>query len=136
MMTLGPLQWAATHGNDPVNDPIYGADAATHAQTTIANLVRTGGSTYQLANFDPATGAPAVPEILPDWGPFRDVESTLVARSRRGELYGFVQAYQATGNPAFLATAEEIAGNFFSHLPYFSTHLASDYVPYMASTRR
>jgi hypothetical protein len=34
-----------------------------------------------------------------------------------------VQAYQATGNPAFLTEAESIASYFFQHLP-------SDYVPY------
>lgn len=116
MMTLGPLQWGAANGGDPS----WGVDATTHAETTIANLVRSDGSTYQLANFDPATGAPAVPEYYQTGG----LSATSVwSRGEAWGLYGFVQAYQATGNPAFLATAEKIAGYFFSHLP-------SDDVPY------
>jgi unsaturated chondroitin disaccharide hydrolase len=116
MMTLGPLQWGATHGGDPS----WAVDAATHAQTTIEYLVRGDGSTYQLVNFNPTTGARAVPEYYQTGG----LSATSVwSRGQAWGLYGFVQAYEATGNPAFLATAEDLAAYFFRHLP-------SDYVPY------
>ena len=116
MMTLGPLQWGATHGGDPS----WGVDAETHAATTMANLVRSNGSTYQLANFDPATGAPASPEYYQTGG----LSATSVwSRGQAWGLYGFVQAYEATDNTAFLTTSEKIANYFFAHLP-------SDYVPY------
>jgi unsaturated chondroitin disaccharide hydrolase len=114
MMTLGPLQWGATHGGDPS----WGADAGQHAQTSIANLVRSDGSTYQLANFDPTTGALINHDVVQGVS----VSSTW-SRGQAWGLYGFVQAYQATGNPDFLATAEKLADYFFSNLP-------SDHVPY------
>jgi unsaturated chondroitin disaccharide hydrolase len=114
MMTLGPLQWGATHGGNPT----WGVEAATHAQTTIANLVRSNGGTHQIANFDPTTGA----LLNNDTVQGLSVNSTW-SRGQAWGLYGFVQAYQATGNPAFLAEAENLAAYFFKHLP-------SDYVPY------
>ena len=114
MMNLGPLQWGATHGGNPA----WGVEAATHAQTTIADLVRSNGSTYQIANFDPTTGA----LLNNDTVQGLSVNSTW-SRGQAWGLYGFVQAYQATGNPAFLTEAESIASYFFQHLP-------SDYVPY------
>jgi unsaturated chondroitin disaccharide hydrolase len=116
MMTLGPLQWGATHGGNPS----WGVDASTHAKTTTAQLVRSNGGTYQLANFDPATGKPASPEYYRTGG----LSATSVwSRGQAWGLYGFVQAYQATGNPGFLSTAEAIDSYFFKNLP-------RDYVPY------
>ena len=53
MMTLGPLQWGASNGGSPA----WAGIAATHAQTVTTNIVRSDGSTFQLANFDPSTGA-------------------------------------------------------------------------------
>jgi unsaturated chondroitin disaccharide hydrolase len=114
MMTLGPLQWGATHGGDPT----WGADAARHAQTTRKYFVRSNGSTDQLANFNPATGA------FLNYDKTGGISATTTwSRGQAWGLYGFVQAYQATGNSADLFTAEKIAGYFFRHLP-------SDYVPY------
>jgi unsaturated chondroitin disaccharide hydrolase len=110
MMTLGPLQWGA--GND--GNPGWAGIAATHAQTVAKNLVRSEGSTYQLADFDPVTGAPASPEYYQTGG----LSATSVwARGQAWALYGFVQAYQTSGNPAFLQTAEDVANYFVGHLP-------------------
>jgi unsaturated chondroitin disaccharide hydrolase len=107
MMTLGPLQWRG--GNSG-----WAGIAATHAQTVTKNLVRSGGSTYQLADFDPVTGAPESPEYYRTGG----LSATSVwARGQAWALYGFVQAYQTSGNPAFLKTAEEVANYFVAHLP-------------------
>jgi unsaturated chondroitin disaccharide hydrolase len=114
MMTLAPLQWGATHGGNPA----WGVDASTHAQTTIADLVRGNGSTYQIANFDPTTGALLNKDTLQGLS-----VNSAWSRGQAWGIYGFVEAYQATGNPAFLTEAERIASYFFQHLP-------SDYVPY------
>ena len=54
MMTLGPLQWGAGNGGNTA----WAGIAATHAQTVTKNLVRSDGSTYQLSDFNPVTGAP------------------------------------------------------------------------------
>lgn len=105
MMTLGPLQWAA--GAD-------GTLAATHAQTVTRNLVRSNGSVYQLADFNPATGAPASPEYYATGG----LSATSVwARGQAWALYGFVQAYETSHTPAFLTTAERVANYFVQNLP-------------------
>ena len=97
MMTLGPLQWSG-NGNST-----WATEAATHAQTVTKNLVRSDGSTYQLSDFNPATGAPASPQYYPTGG----LSATSVwARGQAWALYGFVQAYQTSGNPAFLMTAD------------------------------
>jgi unsaturated chondroitin disaccharide hydrolase len=114
MMTLGPLQWGATNGGDPN----WGTDATTHAQTTMKYLVRSDGSTYELADFNPTTGA-----FLANytWAGL-SVNSTW-SRGEAWALYGFTQAYLATGNRAFLTTAAKIATYFFNNLP-------SDFVPY------
>jgi unsaturated chondroitin disaccharide hydrolase len=109
MMTLGPLQWGASNGGNPG----WAAIAATHAQTVAKNLVRMDGSTYQLADFDPATGAPASPEYYQTGG----LSATSVwARWQAWALYGYVQAYQTSGNAAFLTTAEDVASYFVGQL--------------------
>jgi unsaturated chondroitin disaccharide hydrolase len=108
MMTLGPLQWGAGKGGRPA----WAGIAATHAQTVTTNLVRPDGSTYQVADFDPTTGA------LLSKGTFSGFsDSSTWARGQAWALYGFVQAYQTSGNPAFPTTAEAVANYFVDHLP-------------------
>ena len=115
MMTLGPLEWGAKASG---GNPAWGADATTHANTTIAHLVRSDGSTFQLGDFDPTTGAFIANYVYAGLS----LNSTW-SRGKSWGLYGFVQAYQATGNASFLTTAEKIANFYFSRLP-------ADYVPY------
>src|ERR1700722_3925960 len=108
MMTLGPLQWGASNGGMST----WAGYAATHAQTVITNLVRPNGSTFEVAVFDQTTGA------LKSQGTFAGYsDSSTWARGQAWALYGFVQAYQTSGNPAFLKTAEDVANYFVDHLP-------------------
>jgi len=110
MMTLGPLQWGASNGGSST----WGGIANTHAQTVTTNLVRLDGSTYQLSDFNPVTGAPESPQYYQTGG----LSATSVwARGQAWALYGFVQAYQTSDNPAFLTTAEGVANYFVAHLP-------------------
>jgi unsaturated chondroitin disaccharide hydrolase len=107
MMQLGPLQWGAGNGGSST----WAGIAATHAQTVTKNLVRSNGSTFQVADFDPTTGA------LMSQGTFAGFsDSSTWARGQAWALYGFVQAYQASGNPAFLMTAEDLANYFVGQL--------------------
>ena len=108
MMTLGPLQWGAGNGGNPARAGI----AATHAQTVTTNIVRSDGSTFQLANFDPTSGALLSQETFAGFS-----DSSTWARGQAWALYGFVQAYQTSDNPAFLTTAEVVANYFVDHLP-------------------
>ena len=106
MMTLGPLQWGAGNGGKPT----WAGIAATHAETVTTNLVRGDGSTFQVADFNPTTGA------LMSRGTFSGFsDSSTWARGEAWALYGFVQAYQTSDNPAFLTTAEEVASYFVEH---------------------
>jgi unsaturated chondroitin disaccharide hydrolase len=108
MMTLGPLQWGASNGGSSA----WAGIAATHAQTVTTNLVRSDGSTYQLANFNPTTGARL------SQGTFAGYSNTSTwARGEAWALYGFAQAYLTSHNPAFLTTAEAVANYFVGHLP-------------------
>ena len=108
MMTLGPLQWGASNGGSST----WAGIAATHAQTVTTNLVRSDDSTFEVADFDPTTGA------LLSQGTFAGFsDSSTWARGQAWALYGFVQAYQTSDNPAFLTTAEEVASYFVGHSP-------------------
>jgi unsaturated chondroitin disaccharide hydrolase len=109
MMTLGPLQWGAGNGGNPA----WAGIASTHAETVTTNFVRPDGSTYQLSDFNPATGAPESPQYYQTGG----LSATSVwARGQAWALYGFVQAYQTSGNPALLQTAEDVANYFVGQL--------------------
>ncbi len=113
MMTLGPLQWGAANGGSSA----WAGIAATHAQTVTKNLVRSDGSTFEVADFDPTTGA------LLSQGTFAGYsDSSTWARGQAWALYGFVQAYQTSDNPAFLQTAEDVANYFVANLP-------ADFIP-------
>ena len=108
MMTLGPLQWGASNGGMST----WAGYAATHAQTVITNLVRPNGSTFEVAVFDQTTGA------LKSQGTFAGYsDSSTWARGQAWALYGFVQAYQTSDNPAFLTTAEALATYFVNNSP-------------------
>ena len=107
-MQLGPLQWGAGNGGSPS----WAGIAATHFDTVTTNLVRLDGGTFQVADFNPTTGA------LMSRGTFSGYsDSSTWARGQAWGLYGFVQAYQASGDPAFLNTAEDLANYFVGHLP-------------------
>jgi unsaturated chondroitin disaccharide hydrolase len=122
MMTLGPLQWGAGNGGSPT----WAGIAATHAQTVTTNLVRSDGSTFQVADFNPTTGA------LMSQGTFSGFsDSSTWARGQAWALYGFVQAYQTSDNPAFLTTAEDVANYFVDQLLADNT-----WIPPGISTRR
>ena len=108
MMTLGPLQWGATNGGQST----WAGYAEKHAQTVARNLVRPNGSTFELADFDPTTGA------LLSRGTFAGYSnSSTWARGEAWALYGYVQAYEATDNSALLFASENIANYFVHNLP-------------------
>jgi len=108
MMTLGPLQWGASQPGGQSN---WATMASTHATTVTNNLVRLDGSTFQVADFNPTTGALLSQTTFSGFS-----KDSTWARGEAWALYGFVQAYQATDNPAFLSTAEEIANYFVGQL--------------------
>jgi unsaturated chondroitin disaccharide hydrolase len=108
MMTLGPLQWGATAigGN-----PAWAGMAANHTETVTSTLVRGDGSTGEVATFNTTSGS------LVGVTTFAGYSNTSTwARGEAWALYGFVQAYQTSDNPAFLTTAEDVANYFVGEL--------------------
>lgn len=113
MMNLELLFWAARNGGEPA----WAGMAWQHALTTRAHHVARDGSTTQLVDFDPLTGAvksTANPTGIPSGGVW--------ARGQAWALDGFAMAYRETGDLRLLETARRVAG-------YFRAHLPSDGVP-------
>jgi len=114
MMNLELLFWASKHGGQSV----WSEMAVSHALKTMANHVRADGSTYQIVNYNPSTGAVKSKSTRQGY----NTESTW-SRGQAWAIYGFTMAYRETGDTRFLATARNTADYFINHLP-------SDNVPY------
>jgi unsaturated chondroitin disaccharide hydrolase len=114
MMNLEILFWAARNGGNPV----WYDMALSHALKTRVNHVRADGSTYQLVDYDPSTGAILGKETVQGYA----TESTW-SRGQAWAVYGFTMAYRETGDSRLLETARLVADYFIDHLP-------ADQVPY------
>ena len=114
MMNLEILFWASKHGGQAA----WYDMAVNHALTTMTNHVRSDGSTYQVVNFDPATGLVKGKSTNQGY----NTESTW-SRGQAWAVYGFAMAYRETHDERFLQTARRVADYYVSHLP-------ADHVPY------
>jgi len=114
MMNLELLFWAAKNGGESE----WYDMAVSHGLRTMEDHVRADGSTYQIVDYDPTTGA----VIRKETGQGYTTESTW-ARGQSWGLYGFTMAYRHTGDVRFLETASKLADFVIDHLP-------EDYVPY------
>jgi unsaturated chondroitin disaccharide hydrolase len=114
MMNLELLFWASKHGGQAA----WYDMAVSHALKTMANHVRADGSTYQIVNYNPTTGAIKSKSTKQGY----NTESTW-SRGQAWAVYGFTMAYRETGDARFLDTARKTADYFIAHLP-------SDQVPY------
>ncbi len=100
VMNLGLLFWGAKHGGDPR----WSGIAARHAQTTIADFIRSDGCVRQLADYDPDTGRLRAYDKTGGIS-----ENSVWSRAQAWALYGLAEAYAATRRPAFEAAAEKVA---------------------------
>ena len=114
MMNLELLFWASKNGGESE----WYDMAVSHALKTIDNHVRSDGSTYQIVDYDPSTGE----VIKKETHQGSSTESTW-ARGQAWGVYGFTMTFRETGDPRFLATAQNLADYFIDNLP-------SDHVPY------
>jgi unsaturated chondroitin disaccharide hydrolase len=114
MMNLEMLFWAAKNGGERTWSDL----AVSHALKTMENHVRPDGSTYQIVDYNSATG-----EVIKrvKWQGY-SVESTW-SRGQAWGIYGFTVAYRETGDRRFLNTAQKLANYFIKNLP-------EDYIPY------
>ena len=114
MMNLELLFWASRNGGDPE----WYDMAVSHALRTAKEHVRSDGSTYQIVDFAPSTGA--VQSRCNHQG--YSCESTW-SRGQAWALYGFTMTYRYTRDVRFLNTARATADYFIANLP-------GDDVPY------
>jgi unsaturated chondroitin disaccharide hydrolase len=112
MMNLELLFRGASWSSDPVQAESWRDQAVSHASVTDLQHVRGDGSTYQLVDFDPASGVVLSRETVQGAGD----ESTW-ARGQAWGLYGFTAAYRETGEDWMLGTAMSLADTFIAGLP-------------------
>jgi unsaturated chondroitin disaccharide hydrolase len=108
------LFWAAQQ----TGNQTYYNEAVANAVTEETYNVRADGSTAQFSYFNSATGQFVDNETYEGYS-----NTSTWSRGQAWAIYGFTQAYAATGRSDFLATAEKTANWFISNLP-------SDDVPY------
>ncbi|MCM1027139.1 MAG: glycoside hydrolase family 88 protein [Roseburia sp.] len=108
MMNLPLLYWAW----ETTKDPRYLQTAVQHADTARKNFVREDGSVNHIVEFDVNTG-----EMVRSYGGQGYGDGSSWTRGQSWGLYGFTLSYLHTKDPAYLATAEKIAGYFQAHIP-------------------
>ena len=107
-MNLELLLWSASHGGDSA----WTAIARRVGEQTLAKQIRPDGSTFQLADYDPQTGA------LLRLGTRQGLaDSSTWARGQAWGLYGFTMLHRETRDPRFLAAAQRLAGYVIARLP-------------------
>lgn len=108
MMNLTLLFWASEH----TGDPKYARIAANHARTTRLALVRPDGSTAQVADFNPDTGAFLRQETHQGVS-----HASCWSRGQGWALYGYADTYRRTGDELFLFTARRLAEYAIQNAP-------------------
>ena len=108
MMNVGIVFYAAQQTGD--RDLLV--KAATHCLSTRRHLVRGDGSTAHEGLFDLETG-----EFLRQSTQQGYRADSSWARGQAWAIYGFGTAYQMTGDPRFLQTAEDCAAYYIENTP-------------------
>jgi len=113
MMNLQLLWWAHVNADesDDMGDA-YRDVALMHARTTLADFIRDDSSTWQSVHYDTSTG-----EIIQKHTHQGYSDSSCWSRGQSWGLYGFLKAYEATGNVAFLDAAKALGEYIIVHLP-------------------
>jgi unsaturated chondroitin disaccharide hydrolase len=114
MMNLELLIWASretAHGG-------HAGKAIEHALRTMAEHVRSDGSTHHLVVFDANTGAVRRKQTVQGYS-----DTSTWARGQAWALYGFTMVFRKNRDSRFLSTARRAADWYIAHLP-------ADRVPY------
>ncbi len=108
MMNIELLMWAARNGGDPAWEQM----AVSHALVSMRDLIRPDGSTYHVADYDPASGK------LRWHGTFQGYsDSSTWTRGQVWVMYGMTKMYSYTHRPEFLDAARRTSDYFLSRLP-------------------
>jgi unsaturated chondroitin disaccharide hydrolase len=107
MANLPLLYWAAEH----TGDGSFLAAAEAHARMTRQSFIREDHSTFHAVEYELPTGDRARGFTFQGWS-----EGSTWSRGQAWAIYGYVATAQATGDPSFLALAEELASRYFDLL--------------------
>ena len=108
MMNLELLFWASQNGGQRG----WYDMALNHALKAAADLVRPDGSTFQVVDYDPVSGA-----IL-SRGTYQGASANSTwARGQAWALYGFTMAYRYTRDSRMLDNARKVADYYVGRLP-------------------
>ncbi|CAK7267138.1 hypothetical protein SEPCBS119000_002391 [Sporothrix epigloea] len=122
MCNMDLLFYAARH----TQNPQLAAIATQHARTVIRTLIRPAdGSTYHVANLDPALAGGVVQFQMTHQG-YSD--SSTWSRGQAWAVLGFAQTYNWTALPEFLAATQRVADCFLKRLSE-SPAKSHSYVP-------
>ncbi|CAN0163453.1 unnamed protein product [Ectocarpus fasciculatus] len=114
IMNTEIVLWAAVNGGNAN----YSDAAASHADTTWADLVRDDYSTYHVADYDPSTGE------LVDKGTYQGwQDDSTWSRGQAWAIYGFTVVHRYLKEQRFLDYG-------INTLSYFIDNLPDDNVPY------
>ena len=108
MMNLSLLFWASNQ----TGDMKYARIASRHARTSRFALLRPDGSTAQVADFNPETGAFLRQETLQGL-----CHTSCWSRGQGWGLHGFAEIYRRTGDEVFLHTARRLAEYVIANAP-------------------
>jgi len=100
LLNISLLYWATEESGDPRFRQI----AVMHADTALANFVRTDGSVRHIVEFDPETG-----ERIRDHGGQGYEQGSSWTRGQGWAIYGFANSYAHTGKQEYLDTAKQVA---------------------------
>jgi hypothetical protein len=114
MMALQLLWWASKNGGE---SQLYDL-ALSHSVKTAENNIRPDGSSFQIVDYSPSTGA-----ILDRTNKQGYTKTSTWSRGQAWAIYGFAIAYRETGDERFSQTAQKAADFFINNLP-------ADHVPY------
>ncbi|HZH03231.1 MAG TPA: glycoside hydrolase family 88 protein [Myxococcaceae bacterium] len=108
MMNLELLLWAAENGGRPELREM----AVSHAQKTIADMVRPDGGTYHVVDYFADTGR--IRQRVTYQGVSDD---STWSRGQAWAIYGFTMVYRYTRDPQMLAAAQQTADYYLDRLP-------------------
>jgi unsaturated chondroitin disaccharide hydrolase len=106
MMNLELLLWAAKNGGKPA----WRDMALSHASKTLADMVRTDGSTYHVVDYSTA-GAILFRGTLQGYS-----DSSTWTRGQAWAIYGYTMVYRYTSDARMLAAARKVADYYLSRI--------------------
>jgi unsaturated chondroitin disaccharide hydrolase len=123
MMNLELLLWGSRQSGGSAT---WKSMAISHAQKTLANHVRSDGTTFHVVNYNQTTGT-----VIAKYTAQGYSNSSTWARGQAWALYGFSIVYRETGNSTFLTGARRTADAFLRRLAETAgSDLSLDPVPY------